>query len=291
MKKCRELNAEIVANAAKVAAALQLSEEDQAAVTAMKREVEKAWKLVDAAHEKVCLSPPPPLQNTPPPPPSLPACSLGHWPWPLPLMWGRKRQGGYEHEGWDMVVKEKWVMCMKGKRVWSVEDKRVMSMKGERVVSMRGKRVVSVEGQRVVSMTFERVVSMKGKRVVGMKGKRVMRMKGSMFLSMNGERVMTGERVLSMKGKRVMRMKRRTVMKGKRTMPMKGRRATAPNPTSAHLPCVLTNNVFSNIKRRTWLSSTCCCRLSTAIPPCYTSNNHVAEGRGVRGCRTLGRRR
>eukprot|EP00884_Botryococcus_braunii_P003023 jgi/Botrbrau1/12721/Bobra.67_1s0084.1 len=51
-KKCRELNAEIVANAAKVAAALQLSEEDQAAVNAMKKEVEKAWKLVDAAHEK-----------------------------------------------------------------------------------------------------------------------------------------------------------------------------------------------------------------------------------------------
>jgi hypothetical protein len=52
-KKCRELNAEIVANAAKVAAALQLSEEDQATVASLKKEVEKAWKLVDTAHEKV----------------------------------------------------------------------------------------------------------------------------------------------------------------------------------------------------------------------------------------------
>lgn len=80
VKKCRELNAEIVANAAKVAAALQLSEEDQAAVTAMKREVEKAWKLVDAAHEKVApQSPPSPL-----PLPSGQPAFLLYWRAPYP---------------------------------------------------------------------------------------------------------------------------------------------------------------------------------------------------------------
>lgn len=56
-KKCRELNGEIVSNAAKVQTALRLSEEDQATIIALKREIEKAWKMVDASHEKVrvCL--------------------------------------------------------------------------------------------------------------------------------------------------------------------------------------------------------------------------------------------
>lgn len=52
MKKCRELNAEIVANAAKVQTALKLSEEDQMTISSLKKEVEKAWKMVDASHEK-----------------------------------------------------------------------------------------------------------------------------------------------------------------------------------------------------------------------------------------------
>lgn len=52
-KKCRELNAEIVANAAKVQTALKLSEEDQGAIAMLKTEIEKAWKMVDASHEKV----------------------------------------------------------------------------------------------------------------------------------------------------------------------------------------------------------------------------------------------
>merc|ERR1719456_531236 len=52
IKKCRELNAEIVSNAAKVQTALKLSQEDQNTITSLKREIEKAWKMVDASHEK-----------------------------------------------------------------------------------------------------------------------------------------------------------------------------------------------------------------------------------------------
>lgn len=52
MAKCRELNAEIVANAAKVKTALLLSEEDRATITNLKKEIEKTWKMVDASHEK-----------------------------------------------------------------------------------------------------------------------------------------------------------------------------------------------------------------------------------------------
>lgn len=52
-KKVKELNGEIVGNAAKVQTALRLSEEDQTTIITLKKEVEKAWKLVDASHEKV----------------------------------------------------------------------------------------------------------------------------------------------------------------------------------------------------------------------------------------------
>merc|ERR1719482_1660775 len=52
IKKCRELNAEIVANAAKVQTALKLSQEDQNTIANLKKEIEKAWKMVDASHEK-----------------------------------------------------------------------------------------------------------------------------------------------------------------------------------------------------------------------------------------------
>jgi len=52
MGKCRELNSEIVANAAKVSTALKLSQEDQNTISSLKKEIEKAWKMVDAAHEK-----------------------------------------------------------------------------------------------------------------------------------------------------------------------------------------------------------------------------------------------
>ncbi|KAL7852583.1 hypothetical protein SRHO_G00183680 [Serrasalmus rhombeus] len=52
MTKCRELNAEIVSNSVKVATAMKLSQEDQTTITSLKKEIEKAWKMVDAAHEK-----------------------------------------------------------------------------------------------------------------------------------------------------------------------------------------------------------------------------------------------
>ncbi|XP_043911882.1 cilia- and flagella-associated protein 58 [Protopterus annectens] len=52
MSKCRELNAEIVANSSKVAAALKLSQDDQSTIASLKQEIEKAWKMVDAAYEK-----------------------------------------------------------------------------------------------------------------------------------------------------------------------------------------------------------------------------------------------
>ena len=55
-KKVKELNGEIVGNAAKVQTALRLSEEDQTTIVTLKKEVEKAWKLVDASHEKVTTS-------------------------------------------------------------------------------------------------------------------------------------------------------------------------------------------------------------------------------------------
>ena len=46
VKKCRELNDEIVGNAAKVATALKLSEEDQGTIASLKKEIEKAWKMM-----------------------------------------------------------------------------------------------------------------------------------------------------------------------------------------------------------------------------------------------------
>ena len=52
IKKCRELNSEIVNNAAKVQTALKLSQEDQSTIASLKKEIEKAWKMVDASHEK-----------------------------------------------------------------------------------------------------------------------------------------------------------------------------------------------------------------------------------------------
>ena len=44
IKKCRELNSEIVSNAAKVQTALKLSQEDQNTISSLKREIEKARK-------------------------------------------------------------------------------------------------------------------------------------------------------------------------------------------------------------------------------------------------------
>ncbi|BBN13317.1 cilia- and flagella-associated protein 58 [Marchantia polymorpha subsp. ruderalis] len=52
IKKCRELNNEIVQNAAKVQNALSMNEEDQNLIIALKQEIDKAWKMVDASQEK-----------------------------------------------------------------------------------------------------------------------------------------------------------------------------------------------------------------------------------------------
>ncbi|KAJ8365785.1 hypothetical protein SKAU_G00146160 [Synaphobranchus kaupii] len=52
MTKCRELSAEIVSDRVKVDAARKLSEEDKSVADTLKKEIEKAWKMVDAAHDK-----------------------------------------------------------------------------------------------------------------------------------------------------------------------------------------------------------------------------------------------
>jgi len=52
VRKVQDLNAEIVNNAAKVQTALKLSQEDQQTIGNLKREIEKAWKMVDTTHEK-----------------------------------------------------------------------------------------------------------------------------------------------------------------------------------------------------------------------------------------------
>ena len=45
IKRCRDLNGEIVSNAAKVQTALKLSQEDQNTIASLKREIEKARSL------------------------------------------------------------------------------------------------------------------------------------------------------------------------------------------------------------------------------------------------------
>jgi hypothetical protein len=52
VKKCKDLTSELTSNAAKVQAALRLSQADRGSITALKKEVKKAWKMVEAAGEK-----------------------------------------------------------------------------------------------------------------------------------------------------------------------------------------------------------------------------------------------
>ncbi|XP_048052314.1 cilia- and flagella-associated protein 58 [Megalobrama amblycephala] len=52
MAKCRELNAEIVSNSVKLSTATKLADEDQATISTLKMEIDKAWKMVEASHEK-----------------------------------------------------------------------------------------------------------------------------------------------------------------------------------------------------------------------------------------------
>ena len=52
VKTCRELNTEIVNNAAKVQTALKYSQEDESTIASLRKEIEKAWAMVDISHEK-----------------------------------------------------------------------------------------------------------------------------------------------------------------------------------------------------------------------------------------------
>ena len=52
VKKCRELNAEMLNNQAKIKTALRLSQEDQKNISHLQKEMEKTWKLVHMAQEK-----------------------------------------------------------------------------------------------------------------------------------------------------------------------------------------------------------------------------------------------
>lgn len=51
-QKCRDLNAEVVTNSAKVQSAMKISEEDKNSIASLRKDIEKAWKMVDIAHEK-----------------------------------------------------------------------------------------------------------------------------------------------------------------------------------------------------------------------------------------------
>lgn len=59
--KCKQLNAELMGAGARVAAVLRLSEEDQTTIAALRKELEKNWKQIDASHDKVFPLPPSPL--------------------------------------------------------------------------------------------------------------------------------------------------------------------------------------------------------------------------------------
>ena len=50
--RCNELNETIVNNTARVKAALRLTQEDSAAINVLKKEVDRAWKLVELAKTK-----------------------------------------------------------------------------------------------------------------------------------------------------------------------------------------------------------------------------------------------
>jgi DNA repair exonuclease SbcCD ATPase subunit len=52
VKKCRELNNDITTNASKVQAALKVAQDEQQLIMQMKKDIERAWKTVEASHEK-----------------------------------------------------------------------------------------------------------------------------------------------------------------------------------------------------------------------------------------------
>eukprot|EP00767_Chilomastix_cuspidata_P001597 gnl/Chilomastix_cuspidata/1720.p1 GENE.gnl/Chilomastix_cuspidata/1720~~gnl/Chilomastix_cuspidata/1720.p1 ORF type:complete len:898 (+),score=562.81 gnl/Chilomastix_cuspidata/1720:75-2768(+) len=56
IRRVKELGSEIVSNASKIQTALKLSKRDQTTINSLRSEIEKAWKMVDAAREKEALA-------------------------------------------------------------------------------------------------------------------------------------------------------------------------------------------------------------------------------------------
>lgn len=52
VKKCKELNDTIMNNATRVKAAIKMTQDDASTIGVLRREVEKAWKLVEQAKDK-----------------------------------------------------------------------------------------------------------------------------------------------------------------------------------------------------------------------------------------------
>ena len=52
VKRCKELNETIVGNATRVKAALRLTQEDSSTISLLKKEVDRAWRLVETAKDK-----------------------------------------------------------------------------------------------------------------------------------------------------------------------------------------------------------------------------------------------
>jgi hypothetical protein len=51
-KRCKDMNESITQNATRVKAAIKMTQEDASTITVLKREVDKAWKLVEKAKDK-----------------------------------------------------------------------------------------------------------------------------------------------------------------------------------------------------------------------------------------------
>lgn len=51
-KRCKDMNESIQSNATRVKAAIKLTQEDASTISILKKEVDKAWKLVEKAKEK-----------------------------------------------------------------------------------------------------------------------------------------------------------------------------------------------------------------------------------------------
>ena len=50
--KCKEITSELGSNSAKIQAALKLSQNDRSQITVLKKEVKRAWKMLDSSNEK-----------------------------------------------------------------------------------------------------------------------------------------------------------------------------------------------------------------------------------------------